>query len=61
MSEGVAPLDVNGLTSTTAATLTNLTSETCFGSSELGINVGGLIAIIVFYVAVLLVGYINIP
>jgi len=56
MSEGVAPLDVNGLTSTTAATLTNLTSETCFGSSELGINVGGLIAIIVFYVAVLLVG-----
>ena len=56
MSEGKPPL-LTGVTTTTtlATTLANLTSEQCFGSSELGVNVGGLVAIIVFYVAVLLV------
>ena len=52
MSEAVAPLD---LTTILPTSLANLTSEECFGSSELGVNVGGLVAIIVFYVAVLLV------
>ena len=59
MSEGQAPLDLTGLTSTMATTAANLTSEECFGSSELGVNVGGLVAIIVFYVAVLLVSIIS--
>ena len=54
MSEGKPPL-LTGVTTTLATTAANLTSEECFGSSELGVNVGGLVAIIVFYVAVLLV------
>jgi len=55
-SEGQSPLGVVADLTTLATTAANLTSEECFGSSELGVNVGGLIAIIVFYVAVLLVG-----
>jgi len=57
MSEGQSPLgEAANLATTMGTSLANLTSEECFGSSELGVNVGGLIAIIVFYVAVLLVG-----
>eukprot|EP00092_Neocalanus_flemingeri_P106012 GFUD01135966.1.p1 GENE.GFUD01135966.1~~GFUD01135966.1.p1 ORF type:complete len:607 (+),score=99.83 GFUD01135966.1:58-1878(+) len=57
MAEGQSPLgEVAGITTTMGTTLANLTSEECFGSQELGVNVGGLIAIIIFYVAVLLVG-----
>ena len=52
MAEIHSPLEVVADLSAVSA---NMTSEQCSGSSDLGVNVGGLIAIIVFYVAVLLV------
>ena len=62
MSEGQSPLgEAANLATTMGTSLANLTSEECFGSSELGVNVGGLIAIIVFYVAVLLVSVTFLP
>ena len=54
MAEILSPLEVLGDLSAISA---NMTSEHCNSSSDIGVNVGGLIAIIVFYVAVLLVSF----
>ena len=54
MAEIHSPLEVLADLSAGSA---NMTSEQCHGGSDLGVNVGGLIAIIVFYVAVLLVSF----
>ena len=48
MSEGKPPF-------VTTITDTHLTSDECLDSSEVGVNIGGLAAVIVFYLAVLLV------
>ena len=48
MSEGKPPL-LNTITGS------HLTSDECLDTSEVGVNIGGLAAIIVFYLAVLLV------
>ena len=47
----IPPLDLTTLASTLAS---NLTKDSCFvGSDEAGVDVVGLVAIIIFYLAVL--------